>query len=216
MRPLFPHWANSLYRASLAVAGLGIAGIPALLMIGARTPYATGQGEPRAQPVKFDHRHHVRDDGIACLYCHGDAARGRFAGVPSTATCMGCHAQVWTESPELAAVRASAIDDRPIVWNRVNALPGHVYFDHSIHVKKGVGCVTCHGRVDLMAQVFQAEPLTMAWCVDCHRDPDARLRPPGEVTNMEWAPTRPAAEIGREVAAALDVHPGTDCSTCHR
>jgi hypothetical protein len=212
----FPSWSNSLFRFTLAALALGVIAIPLALMAWVRTPYATGQQEPLVQPVKFDHRHHVRDDGIDCVYCHSEATRSAFAGVPPTSLCMGCHGQIWTQSPELAAVRASWVEDRPLAWQRVNALPEHVYFNHSIHVKKGVGCVTCHGRVDLMAQVFQVEKLSMDWCLDCHRAPERYLRPPEKVTDMEWRPERPQLVVGREVAARLGVRSIVDCSGCHR
>jgi hypothetical protein len=194
----------------------GVVGFPTFFMVWARTPYATGQDEPRMQPIKFDHRHHVRDDGIECTYCHAGATRSAFAGVPPTSVCMGCHAQIWTQSPELAALRASWIEDRPIVWRRVHSLPQHVYFNHAIHVNKGVGCVTCHGRVDRMSQVFQVEELTMSWCLECHRNPERYLRPPEKVTDMEWVPDRPQLELGREIAARLAVRSITDCTGCHR
>jgi hypothetical protein len=138
-------------------------------MVWVRTPYVTGQGQPVDQPVKFDHRHHAADDGIDCLYCHENATRAPYAGVPPTARCMGCHAQIWTQSPELDVVRASFFEDRPIVWRRVNALPKFVYFDHSVHLASGVHCEECHGRVDRMASVYQAEELSMSWCLGCHR-----------------------------------------------
>jgi hypothetical protein len=212
----FPSWSNSLFRWALGVGALSLAAIPIFFMVWVRTPYATGQQEPRMQPVKFDHRHHVRDDGIPCTYCHADATRSAYAGVPPTSLCMGCHAQIWTQSPELAAVRASWISNKPIAWRRVNALPEHVYFNHAIHVKKGVGCVTCHGRVDLMGQVLQVEKLTMQWCLDCHRAPERYLRPPEKVTDMEWVPGRPQLELGRELVAQNHVRSVTDCTGCHR
>lgn len=216
MPALFPPWADSVLRAAL-LAGTGAAlGVPAVLMASARSPYATGESSPVPQPVQFDHRHHVRDDGIDCLYCHSDARRSPYAGIPATSVCMGCHAQVWNQSPELAAIRKSAAEDRPIVWTRVTNLPQHVFFDHSIHVRQGVGCVSCHGRVDEMAIVYQAKPLLMSECLECHRDPERYLRPREEVTNMEWQPPRDQREIGHELALRYDVHPTTDCTGCHR
>jgi hypothetical protein len=169
------------------------------------------------QPIKFDHRHHVRDDGIDCLYCHGAAMHGAYAGVPATSVCMNCHSQVWPASPELRRLRDSYFDHKPIVWQRVNNLPLHVFFNHSIHLAKGVGCVTCHGRVDLMGQVYQAESLLMGWCLDCHRHPTGHLRPPDKVTDMEWTPSpRTQDEVGREIQEKLHVRPPTDCTGCHR
>ncbi len=176
----------------------------------------TGADTPLEQPVKFDHRHHVRDDGIDCLYCHNDARRAPFAGIPATSVCVGCHAQIWTSSPELVKVRESALSGVPIVWRRVTNMPQHVFFNHSIHLAKGVGCVSCHGRVDQMAAVYQAKPLLMSECLDCHRHPEDYLRPRGEITNMEWVPSRPQREVGAELVRLYDVHPRIDCSTCHR
>src|SRR4051812_19524135 len=177
MNPLFPRWFDHVVRPALLVGGVTALAIPAVLIGWVRTPYVTGQFNPRDQPVQFDHRHHVRDDGIRCEYCHYTAARAPVAGVPPTALCMNCHSQVWNDSPLLAPVRRSYFTGEPLRWLRVHSLPDHVYFDHSAHVTRGVGCVSCHGRVDRMAQVYQVAPLTMEWCLDCHRDPDARLRP---------------------------------------
>ncbi|HVJ92326.1 MAG TPA: cytochrome c3 family protein, partial [Labilithrix sp.] len=174
---LFPAYSNQILWLAIGALGAAIVGIPTVLIAWARTGYATDEREPPEQPVKFDHRHHARDDGITCEYCHDGARTGAFAGVPPTSRCMGCHSQVWTSSPELSVVRHSYFSDEPIHWVRVNRLPDFVFFNHSAHTNHGVGCVTCHGRVDLMAQVYAAEPLTMRWCLDCHRQPEAHLRP---------------------------------------
>ena len=216
MKPLFPAWNNSIFRFALCAGLVCILAIPCLAMAWVRTPYMTGQDNPVMQPIKFDHRHHVRDDGIDCLFCHSGASRSAYAGIPSASLCMNCHSQVWTSSPELTRLREAYFADDPIQWTRVNNLPRHVFFNHSIHLAKGVGCVTCHGRVDLMPQVYQAQTLLMQWCLDCHRNPDENLRPKSEITNMEWQPGRPQAEVGREIRAELDVHPLTDCTGCHR
>lgn len=212
-QPLFPPWSNTILWVAIGAVAASVCALVALPMIGVRTPYMTGEQQPIDQPVKFDHRHHHRDAGIDCLYCHGDAARSPHAGVPPTSRCMGCHAQIWTDSPELEPVRASYFEDRPIRWQRVNSLPDFVFFDHSIHVAKGVGCVQCHGRVDTMAQVYQAKPLTMAWCLDCHRDPAPHVGPPDRVTDMTFE--APAALRGA-IARKLGVRSLTSCSTCHR
>ncbi len=216
MAQLFPVWGHSLFRLAIALAAFAIVGIPASAMLWVRTPYMTGQGEPVMQPIKFDHRHHVRDDGINCEYCHSGATRSAYAGLPAVSVCMNCHSQVWTSSPELTRVREAYFKNEPIVWARVTNLPRHVFFNHSIHVAKGVGCVTCHGRVDLMGQVYQEESLLMQWCIDCHRHPEPNLRPLDKVTDMEWKPDEPPAEIGRAVRTRLNVHPSTDCTQCHR
>jgi hypothetical protein len=216
MRALFPPWSDTVFRVGLLVATGGLVGAPVMMMLWVRSPYVTRQGLAVDQPVAFDHRHHVRDDGIDCLYCHYEAERGKYAGVPPTAVCMNCHSQIWQESSRLAAVRASWFDDRPILWKRVHQLPQFVYFDHSAHVSHGVGCAECHGRVDLMGQVHAVAPLTMQWCLDCHTDPAPQLRPPGEITNMEWSPDRSRREIGEVIARDLHVDPPVSCTGCHR
>lgn len=193
MKPLFPPWSNTVFRIGLGALASALVGIPALAMIAVRTPYATGEDEAVDQPVEFDHRHHARDDGVACLYCHSGADHAPYAGVPPTALCMGCHGQIWPESERLAPVRKSYFQDEPIRWARVHKLPDFVYFHHGAHVSRGVPCASCHGRVDLMARVYQVRPLTMAWCLDCHRAPLAKV--PG---------------------VAPDVAPPMDCTGCHR
>ncbi|MDB4935535.1 MAG: Molybdopterin oxidoreductase subunitprotein [Labilithrix sp.] len=216
MKPLFSRSANSIYWLAIGAVATAIVGLPVMLIAWARTPYATGEQQIVEQPIKFDHRHHVRDDGVDCLYCHGGATRAPYAGVPATSTCMSCHNQVWTDSPELAAVRKSYFEGKPIHWRRVHRLPDFVFFDHSIHLAKGVGCVTCHGRVDRMAQVFAVAPLTMRWCLDCHRAPERHLRPLDQITAMEWTPDVPQERLGRELATQLGVRSIDDCTACHR
>jgi hypothetical protein len=213
---LFPAYANQLFWIGLGTLGAAIVGVPTAMIAWARTINATGEEHPPEQPVKFDHRHHARDDGIACEYCHKGAFEGAHAGVPPTAVCMSCHSQVWTQSPELSAVRHSYFANEPLHWQRVNRLPDFVFFDHSAHVSHGVGCVTCHGRVDLMPQVYAAAPLMMRWCLDCHRAPEQHLRPLDKITDMEWQPDRPQLELGRELRDRLGVRALTHCSTCHR
>lgn len=213
---LFPESANSIYWTAIALLGTSAIAVPALMIAWARTPYSTGEQEAVTQPVKFDHRHHVRDDGIDCLYCHAGAKKTPNAGVPATSVCMGCHGQIWIASPELTRVRDSWFEDRPIRWERVNTLPDFVFFNHSIHVNKGVGCVSCHGRVDQMAQVYAAEPLTMRWCLDCHRHPEEHLRPLDKITDMEWKPSEPQEELGKRLRAELGVRSIVDCTGCHR
>jgi hypothetical protein len=168
MSALFPRWTNTAYGLSLAaLAGLPLTGLVGS-MIYVRTPWNTGQWEAVDQPVQFDHRHHVIDDGIDCLYCHQGAETSDYAGVPETEVCMGCHAQVWNESPLLEPVRRSYFSGRAIPWNRVHDLPDFVYFSHAVHVQRGIGCVACHGRVDRMARVYENQALTMGFCLGCH------------------------------------------------
>jgi hypothetical protein len=210
---LFPAWSNSAIRAALLVAVLVAAGLPAALMAWVRSEYARGQRNPIAQPVPFDHRHHVTDDGIDCRYCHRLTETSSTGGFPSSELCMNCHSQVWNESPLLETVRESFYRDVPIAWRRVYVLPDFVFFDHSIHVDKGVGCESCHGRVDQMPRVFQVPPLTMHWCLDCHRDPQPNLRPRAAITAMGWVPV---GDEQSQLAKAYHVDPGTSCTTCHR
>lgn len=192
-----------------------------------RSPYATRQGVILEQPVPFSHQHHVAGLGIDCRYCHTSVETSGFAGIPSTETCMNCHKQIWAESPYLEIVRQSWRENRPITWTRVHDLPDFVYFNHSIHVAKGVGCTSCHGRVDQMPAVYQAASLQMEWCLACHREPERYLRPKEQVFNMEYNGENFLAEnkteaqlrIGREKKDEYRVRSTavlTSCSTCHR
>jgi hypothetical protein len=219
MPALFSRRANSVARGSLAAGLFVLVAVPLALMIYVRTSFATGEHRDIAQPIPFDHRIHTNGLRIDCRFCHSSVERGASAGLPPTVACIGCHNKVWRESQELAPVRASMETGRPILWRRVNALPDFVYFDHSIHVAKGVGCATCHGRVDQMAQVSQATPLSMRWCVDCHRDPSPNLRPKELVTAMAWQPPANKASadsLGASLARLYHVRRLTSCSTCHR
>ena len=187
----------------------------------AASPYHTGQNEVVQQPIPFSHQHHVGDLKIDCRYCHTGVETQRHAGLPPTSTCMTCHSQVWTNAAVLAPVRESLAKGAPIAWARVNRLPDYVYFDHSIHVAKGVGCAECHGRIDRMALTRQDSPLTMGFCLDCHRDPAPHLRPAAAEFDMAWKPPAEPAErvaLAARLAAINRVHAQglTDCSTCHR
>jgi len=216
MSSLFRPRSNTAFRLVLVALLAGAGGTLGGLMVWARVPAGTGQLDPLIQPVQFDHRHHVLDDGIDCRYCHSTVDRAPSAGIPSTALCMNCHSQVWNKSPRLEPVRQSYFTGQPIPWIRVHRLPDFVYFDHSIHVNKGVGCETCHGRVDQMPAIEQVAPLTMSWCLDCHRDPAPNLRPLDQVTAMGWSPGPDPATQGPELMKRLDVHARTNCTTCHR
>jgi hypothetical protein len=182
--------------------------------------YVTWVGWVVDQPVPFSHAHHVGGLGIDCRYCHTGVEVGRHAGLPATEVCMTCHSQLWTGASVLAPVRESLASGKPLVWNRVARLPDYVYFDHSIHVDRGVACVECHGRVDRMPLMKRAQPFQMSWCLDCHRDPAQHLRPPEEVTRMDWSgwTAARAAAYGTEAAALHHIEPErlTDCSICHR
>jgi hypothetical protein len=216
MRALFQPWSDTVFRLCLSLAAAAAVAIPIATILWVRTPYVTKQYDPVEQPIAFDHRHHVRDDGIDCLYCHYEATRSKYAGVPPTSVCLNCHSQVWQESSRLALIRSSWFEDRPIRWRRVHQLPGFVYFDHSAHVSHGVGCVECHGRVDEMGQVYAVAPLTMQWCLDCHRDPDPHLRPESEISDMEPPSAATRRQVGREIHEKLHVDPPVSCTGCHR
>lgn len=216
MQALFRRSSNSAIRVGLIAIIALVIGCPVALMVYVRTPYVTGVSYAPDQPVMFDHRHHNRDDGIDCRYCHDQVERSAYAGIPSTELCMGCHSQIWNDSPMLEPVRRSYYSGQPIRWNRVHDLPDFVYFDHSIHVAMGVGCVTCHGRVDRMAQVYQTKPLHMGWCLSCHRDPAPHLRPREEITNMEWDPGDDPRRVGAALVVEYGVEGPTYCTACHR
>ncbi|MCI0571904.1 MAG: cytochrome c family protein [Myxococcaceae bacterium] len=216
MAPLYKPGTDTVLR-SLALLALGTpAVVLAGLMLGQRSPLVTGQYEAVPQPLQFDHRHHTADEGIDCRYCHTTVMVSAHAGIPPIELCMGCHAQVWNESPLLEPLRKASFDDVPIAWRSVHRLPDFVYFNHAIHVNKGVGCVTCHGRVDEMALVYQVVPLNMGWCLDCHRNPSPHLRPLEHVTDVAWKPKEEPEALGRRLAQELDVHPSVECYTCHR
>jgi hypothetical protein len=216
MTALFSPRSNRIFQLVVALLALGAVGSIAGLMLYARVPIGTGQQVQVGQPVQFDHRHHVKDDLIDCRYCHQTVDKAPSAGIPPTELCLNCHAQVWNKSPLLDLVRASWFANKPIEWVRVNKVPDFVFFNHSIHVAKGVGCVECHGRVDQMPAIEQFAPLNMGWCLDCHRNPYPHLRPPEEVTSMTWTPDRDPEVLGRELAKKNDVKPRTECWTCHR
>lgn len=176
MQSLFSPRANLKARVTLFVLVCLLAGVPLALMGWVRTPYASRQYAHVSQPIAFDHTVHARGLGIDCRYCHALADRSPTAGIPPTSACVPCHNEAFMSSNVLAPVKASLESGRPIAWNRVNALPGFVYFDHSVHVRNGLTCETCHGQVDKMPVVYQAKPMTMGWCVSCHRQThDPRL-----------------------------------------
>lgn len=180
--------------------------------------YITRQSITPKQPVPFSHEHHVGGLGIDCRYCHTSVETSAFAGLPPTRTCMTCHSQLYTNAAMLAPVRQSLAEGKPIRWARVNELPDYVYFDHSVHVANGIGCTTCHGRVQEMPLMRQAAPLTMGWCLNCHRDPKPYLRPRDEVFSVSWKPPKDQLEQAKKLL--VEYHIKTqhldDCSRCHR
>ncbi len=219
---VFPSWANRLPLLSAAaiVSALGLV-ITLLWYYG--SPKHTDVGYSPKQPVPYSHKLHAGDLGIDCRYCHTSVEKSSVASVPPTQTCMNCHAQVKAQSELLKPVRDSFASDIPIPWIRIHKLPDYVYFNHSSHVNRGVACVDCHGRVDQMIQVKQVEPLSMGWCLDCHRNPTGHIRPPVEVTKMDWKP--PPGETRESYGKKLmeghanndnPINPPTYCSGCHR
>jgi len=213
---LFRPGANTFAKASV-IAGLGVAlGLGGILNNIERTSYVTDVNVPKDQPVMFTHKHHVSGVGMDCRYCHNSVEVSSSAGIPSTEVCMGCHSQIWSEAPILEPVRESWRSGRSIQWNRVHDLPGYVYFNHSIHVTKGMGCQTCHGQVDKMPMVWKENTLLMEWCLDCHRAPEKYIRPKDQVFNMDYKPAGNQAELGAKLVAEYKVRKLTDCSICHR
>jgi ferredoxin len=221
MAQIFRKSSNSFARVSLVGAGIFFFGFWGVVYAVYRSPYTTNVNVPLAQPAPFSHQHHVAGLGLDCRYCHTTVEKSAFAGMPPTEICMTCHSQVWKDAPVLAPVRESLATGLPIEWNRVNQLPDFVFFNHSIHVQKGVGCSTCHGAVDQMPITWKAHSLYMRWCLDCHEAPQKFLRPRDQIFNVEWQAPPDQLERGRELIAAYHISTNRlqqlrDCSMCHR
>lgn len=218
MTQIFHKSFNTLSKASIVLGGVFAATAVAWLLSANRAPYISLVNVPREQPVHFSHKHHVAGLGIDCRYCHTSVEDSAQASLPSTKTCMTCHSVVWTNAAMLEPVRESYRTDRSIEWLKVHDLPDFVYFNHSIHVKKGVGCQSCHGDVDQMPLMMRRNTLNMEWCLECHRAPEKFLRPREEVFNLNWTPPtdKPQAELGAELAERYQVQKLTSCATCHR
>ena len=212
---VFPRWANK----TRVLAGVILGGAPIYLTFvvwyGA-SPRTTDVGYQPKQPVPYSHALHAGRLGLDCRYCHNTVEQAAHAAIPPTATCMNCHERIWTNSDKLTPVRQSLATGKPVEWLKVHDLPDYVYFNHSAHVTRGVGCVSCHGRIDEMDEVYQKEPLSMSWCLTCHPSPEQNLRPPEEVTNMTWKPPSDAIAYGKALREKNHLNPPTDCSTCHR
>jgi Cytochrome c7 and related cytochrome c len=214
------------HRSTTSIARFTIFGSVFLLLLLAwigdevqRSPFVNYMGVAQIQPVPFSHQHHVGGLGIDCRYCHTSVETSSFAGIPPTKTCMNCHSQIWTNTPMLEPVRASFRTGNSLVWTRVNDLPDFVYFDHSIHISKGIGCYSCHGAVDRMPLMYAAHTLQMEWCIDCHRSPEKNLRPREQVFNMEYTPPADQMVLGAKLAKQYhlrSVYDLTSCNTCHR
>jgi hypothetical protein len=205
----------------LRVALLSLAGALAAALVAYRVSARADAAHdaPIEQPVPFSHQHHVRDDGIDCRYCHASVETSAFAGIPPLATCMTCHSQLFTDAPPLAPLVRAYRGEETLAWNRVHDLPDFVYFDHSIHVSKGIGCTTCHGPIDRMPLVRRVASLYMQWCIDCHRAPERYLRPRERVFDVDWQPPDDQLSVGARLRAAYGLRTTrelTDCSTCHR
>lgn len=217
MKPIFSPKANTLARLSLV--GLALLGLllGAWLVYRSLSPYPAFAHHTPPQPVQFPHALHVGKVGIACEYCHSSVASSAYAGYPPTHTCMSCHSKVLTDSALLEPVRRSWETGTPIHWNRVNSLPDYVYFNHSVHIANGVGCSTCHGNMNKQLVAQQVRPLTMGWCLGCHRNPAPYLRPQGQIFQPDWAPPADQPAIGAQLMQAykIDTRGLTDCSTCH-
>ena len=214
-RFVFPRWLN-LLRPAVVVGAAGGAVYMVILVTLGFSPKTISAGYQPVQPVPYSHRLHAGELGIDCRYCHNTVERTARASIPPTQTCMNCHAKVRTTSDKLTPVFESYASGEPVHWVRVHDLPDYVYFNHSIHVNRGVPCVACHGRVDTMEEVRQVEPLSMGWCLDCHRAPEKYLRPPDRVTDMTWKPDGDQLELGRRLRKQRNINPPTDCITCHR
>ena len=216
MDPLvFPKWSNAAIKAAPLLAGAGTVYVGLVFALAA-SPQTTDVGYQPVQPVPYSHRVHAGELGMDCRYCHTTVEQVAHAALPPTQTCMNCHKHIRGNSEKLLPVRESYATGKPIAWVRVHDLPDYVYFDHSAHVRRGVGCVSCHARVDKMDVVYQAEKLSMGWCLDCHRQPEPHLRPVEYVTEITWVAGEDQLALGRRLRDENQINPSEDCSTCHR
>jgi hypothetical protein len=216
MSQIFHRSANTISRVSIFGAVFVVAALLWLFDEVNRSPWVTLARVAREQPIQFSHERHVAGNGLDCRYCHTSVEESSFAGIPPTKTCMNCHSQIFSASPYLEPVRQSFRTDRSIAWTRVHDLPDFAYFNHSIHVKKGMGCTTCHGQVDRMPLMWQEKSLQMEWCIDCHRTPERYVRPREAVFSVEYQPPANQLELGERLVAEYRIQKLTSCSTCHR
>jgi hypothetical protein len=215
MAQIFDRSSNALARASLVLTGLIVIALGVTLDELQRSPWVTRQGQRPDQPVPFSHKHHVQGLGIQCQYCHVTVEKSSYAGIPPTKTCINCHAQIWTNAQLLEPVRMSWATGQSLAWTKVHDLPDFVYFSHEIHVNKGLGCASCHGRVDQMPLMYAQNTLQMEWCLDCHRNPAKYLRPTSEIYNMAWeqpAEDRPVWCAAGDEASGLPTAQSVRCA----
>ncbi len=215
MAQVFPKWTNKLPAAVVVAFVLFVAGVTfGFWYYG--SPKYTDVGYRPTQPVPYSHKLHAGDLGMDCRYCHSAVERSPVANVPPTQTCMNCHKVILTDSPKLLPIRESFANGKPMQWIRVHKLPDYVYFDHSAHLRAGVGCSSCHGNVAQMEVVQQAKPLSMSWCLDCHRNPSDAIRPLDQITNMTWTPGKDQAEYAARAIKERNINPPQYCWGCHR
>ena len=215
MSQLFSKSANSLAKMSIIIGVFLLAGAGAVGALFYRSPYYTNQNVVRSQPVPFYHEHHVAGLGLDCRFCHYNVENAAYAGIPPTHVCMTCHSQVWTEAGVLEPVRESYRTGESIQWQKVHRLADYAYFNHSVHVNKGIGCASCHGQVDNISLMYQNETLQMSWCLECHREPERFVRPKDEVFNMAWTAVD-QKELGAQLVKEYDIQSKVTCTTCHR
>ena len=216
MAQIFHPASNIVARVTIFGALIFVAVLGGVLYEIGLSPFYSNVNVTREQPVPFSHKHHAGELGLDCRYCHTTVEKSSFAGVPPTQTCMTCHSQIWTNSSMLEPVRLSYRTDQSISWTRVNAVPQFVYFDHSIHISKGVGCTTCHGPIAQMPLTYRAQTLYMSFCIDCHRQPEKYVRPKDQVFNPNWVAPPDQLERGKQLVAEYKIQKLTNCSTCHR
>ena len=216
MAQIFHRSTNTIARVSIFGAVFVLGGLLWLTAEVHRSSWNTDALVAREQPIQFSHERHVGGNGIDCRYCHTSVEKSSFAGIPPTKTCMNCHSEVFSNAPFLQPVRTSFENGTPLAWTRVHDLPDFVFFDHSIHVNKGVGCTTCHGPVDRMPLMWQEKSLQMEWCLDCHRNPEQYVRPRRAVFDVTYQPPADQLALGRRLVAEYEIQKLTSCSTCHQ
>lgn len=216
MAQLFRPSSNTIAKLSV-VAVVFLAGCTlAVAYVMDRGPWTTLVRIAPEQPIPFSHKHHVKDDGIDCRYCHTGVENSSYAGLPATETCMTCHSQIWSNASLTQPIRDSWASGKSIEWTRVHDLPDFVYFNHSIHINKGIGCSACHGQVNEMPLMYRVNTLNMNWCLNCHRQPEKYIRPKSEVFNIDYVYPSNQLELGRQLVKEYHVQSLTDCVTCHR